>query len=69
MEAPMETTKELKNRVAALESKIDMLESELSYLNQLLMKCGFPEGVITLKSTVEEILSEGNLLDDRQELI
>ena len=65
----METTKELKSRIAALESKVDMLESELSYLNGLLIKCGFPEGVFTLKATVEEILSEGSLLDDRQELI
>jgi hypothetical protein len=34
------------------------LESELSYIDQLLLKCGFPEGIKTLKKTVEELLSE-----------
>ncbi len=42
--------------LAALESKVDMLETELSYLNQILVDCGFPEGITTLKQTVEESL-------------
>jgi uncharacterized coiled-coil protein SlyX len=49
---------QLKARVASLESKIDMLESELTYLNDMLTRCGFPEGVKTLKETVQELLAE-----------
>ena len=44
--------------IASLESKVDMLESELSYLNEILIRCGFPEGISTLKATVEELLEE-----------
>ena len=50
--------RQLKARVASLESKIDMLESELTYLDDMLVRCGFPEGVITLKATVQELLAE-----------
>jgi len=49
---------QLKARVASLESKIDMLESELTYLNDMLIRCGFPEGIKTLKDTVKELLAE-----------
>lgn len=55
----MEHAQELRARVAALESKVDFLESELIYLNEILCKCGFPEGIKTLKATVEELLHEG----------
>ena len=53
-----EESRNLRSRVAQLESKIDMLEAELGYLNEMLVRCGFPEGILTLKSTVEELLSE-----------
>lgn len=43
---------------AVLESRIDHLETELSYLNQILIEYGFPEGIETLKYTVEEQLKE-----------
>jgi len=55
----MDMNHELNGKIAVLESKVDMLESELTYLNNLLVKCGFPEGIYTLKATVEEILIEG----------
>ncbi len=48
----------LKARVAGLESKVDLLEAELMYLNEMLVRCGFPEGVKTLKETVCELLAE-----------
>lgn len=48
----------INSTIAAMESKIDMLETELSYLNKILIDCGFPEGIITLKKTVEEMLQE-----------
>ncbi|MDN3504155.1 MAG: hypothetical protein P0S95_01105 [Rhabdochlamydiaceae bacterium] len=50
--------KQLRSRVAALESKIDLLETEFVYLNQILVECGFPGGIATLKNTVEEVLNE-----------
>ena len=49
---------ELHATIASLESKVDMLESELSYLGEILVRCGFPEGIATLKATVEELLQE-----------
>lgn len=52
------------NAIAALESRIDYLETELSYLNKILVKCGFPEGILTLKSTVEEMLTEQHLIEE-----
>jgi hypothetical protein len=60
---------ELYGKIAALESTVDMLESELTYLNEMLVKCGFPQGIQTLKATVEEILSDTTVREDRQELI
>lgn len=48
----------LRTAVAVLESKVDMLEAELGYLNEMLVRCGFPEGISTLKVTVEELLAE-----------
>ena len=59
---------DLRSKVACLESKVDMLESELSYLNDMLIRCGFPEGIMTLKATVEELLAEeGSPWEQRQE--
>jgi outer membrane murein-binding lipoprotein Lpp len=56
----MKTTQnaELRAKIAHLESAVDLLESELSYLDERLVLCGFPEGVKTLKATVEELLRE-----------
>ena len=51
-------SKQLRARIAALESKIDQLEAEFIYLNQILTECGFPNGIETLKGTVEEVLHE-----------
>jgi uncharacterized coiled-coil protein SlyX len=50
--------KNLNSRIAFLETKVDMLESELQYLNEILTQCGFPEGIATLKATVEDLLQE-----------
>lgn len=58
----MNNKEELQKRVAWLESRLDQAESELSHLNQLLVQCGFSEGVRTLKSTIEDLLEEsGNI--------
>ncbi|MGE0831790.1 MAG: hypothetical protein AB7N99_03930 [Simkaniaceae bacterium] len=50
---------EHRHAIAKLESRIDHLETELTYLNGLLMNVGFPEGITTLKATAEELLAEG----------
>ena len=56
----MNNNNELHRKVAILESKLDQVESELAYLNNLLLDCGFPEGVQTLKMTIEELLAEAD---------
>jgi predicted nuclease with TOPRIM domain len=55
----MDQMQEMRSKVAALESKLDMLESEMSHLHELLQQCGFPEGIYTLKQTAQELLEEG----------
>ncbi len=62
MEDNMSNKEELERKVAWLESRLDQAESELSHLNQLLVTCGFSEGVRTLKLTIEDLLDEtGNI--------
>lgn len=51
------------HHIAVLESRVDHLETELSYLNKILMQCGFPEGIVTLKESVMEMLQEKQLLE------
>jgi cell division protein FtsB len=51
---------QLRARVADLESQVDMLESELTHLHEMLVSCGFSEGINTLKETVKEYLAEEN---------
>ena len=48
----------LNSQIAALESKVDLLESEILHLDEILKKCGFSSGISTLKSTVLELLGE-----------
>jgi hypothetical protein len=48
----------LRAKIAALESKCDLLESEILHLDKILRECGFPNGINTLKSTVEELIGE-----------
>lgn len=49
---------QLKTKIAILESQVDLQEAELVHLHEMLIRCGFPEGITTLKATVEEYLSE-----------
>ena len=58
---PTSESRDLRSKIAQLESKVDMLEAELGYLNEMLVRCGFPEGIMTLKATVEELLSEDSI--------
>ncbi len=50
----MDTNKKL----AALESLVDYLKTEIAYLNQILVDCGFSEGITTLKAAIEEFLAK-----------
>jgi hypothetical protein len=53
-----QTTQELSAKVGVLETQVDVLETELCYLHEILMRCGFPHGIYTLKATVEDMLSK-----------
>lgn len=46
------------SKIAHLETKVDMLETELAYLDHILTQCGFPNGISTLKLTVHEMLAD-----------
>jgi hypothetical protein len=46
------------NSIARLETRIDYLETELTYLNDLLIEVGFPQGITTLKETALEVLRD-----------
>lgn len=50
----------LQGEIAYLQSKIDFLESELSYINHLLVEFGFAEGTESLKAALEEMIEEGS---------
>ncbi len=64
------TQNQLLSNIASLETKNDLLEAELMYLNEMLVRCGFPEGIKTLKETVEELLAEDSSVShERPELI
>lgn len=52
----MNNNKLLNNKIGTLESKIDQLETELSYIDQMLVQCGFEQGIQTLKSSMQEYL-------------
>jgi hypothetical protein len=54
------TTNQLQKMTAFLESKVDLLETELSHLDEMLRKCGFPEGIASLKLAVAEVLKSKN---------
>ena len=55
MEKDVEKEKLLKH-ISELESLNDQLISELRFLDNLLRKVGFEEGLITLKSAAQELL-------------
>src|SRR5690242_7727856 len=48
----LESSMDTNNHIAVLESRVDHLETELSYLNKILIQCGFTDGISTLKETV-----------------
>jgi hypothetical protein len=59
----MDKMARLLSQKAALESKLDLIEAEAEHLHQLLVKCGFPKGVESLKIAAHEILIEESKKD------
>jgi hypothetical protein len=57
----MYMNKQYEKTIAKLVSKIDQLETELVYLNKILIQVGFTEGIKTLKQSVEELIEEESL--------
>ena len=52
------------NRNAILETRIDFLETELTYLNDLLTKIGFSQGIATLKESALELLNNPSPIEN-----
>jgi hypothetical protein len=59
-------TQELLSKIAHLESVNDQLMTELSYVDELMKKVGFTDGLATVKATAEEI-SNGELQEFEDE--
>ena len=49
---------QLLKKVAKLESMCDQLQSEMRYLDQLLVEVGFEEGLKTLKAAAIELIDK-----------
>ncbi len=47
---------DVNKKLASLESLVDHLKTELTNLNQILIDCGFSEGITTLKQAVADFL-------------
>ncbi len=58
---------DLRRKIASLESQLDQIESQFSHLNDLLLKCGFPEGVLSLEKTIEDMLLTGDIDSEQNE--
>jgi hypothetical protein len=54
----MQPTNALEKRIAYLEFINDQLTSEIHYIDRLLHLIGFPEGLRTIKSAVQEVMDE-----------
>ncbi len=52
--------------IARMESRVDLLETELSYIHEMLIRCGFPEGITSLKDTMQELIEEGLIPEEQK---
>lgn len=52
----MSNEEKLLKRVSELESLNDQLQTEIRYLDKLLRKVGFQDGLTTLKAAAQELL-------------
>jgi hypothetical protein len=51
---------QLHKKISYLESVNDHLMTELGYMNELLKRNGFPEGLESLKKVAREMLADGD---------
>ena len=49
---------DLRKNISYLETKVDILETELTNLDELLVETGFPQGIKTLKETAIELIED-----------
>lgn len=59
------TKTQLLKKIAVLESLNDQLSTEVEYVDQLMRMLGFSEGLLTVKSTAQEIIDSG-YLDEKE---
>jgi hypothetical protein len=58
------TKTQLMKKIAVLESINDQLSAEVEYVDRLMRLLGFSEGLLTVKSTAQEILDNGYLEEE-----
>ena len=58
MDKQLKDKQVLLNKIAQLESVNDQLETELTYVNNLLYTVGFTKGICELKEAAEELLED-----------
>ncbi len=58
------TKAQLLKKIAVLESINDQLTTEVEYVDRLMRMLGFSEGLLTVKSTAQEIIEKGYLEED-----
>ena len=61
------TKTQLMKKIAVLESINDQLSAEVEYVDRLMRMLGFSEGLLTVKSTAQEIIENGYLEEDEEE--
>lgn len=62
------TKAELLKKIAKLESINDQLSTEVQYLDQLMRTIGFSEGLTSVKMSANEIISNGYIEEDDEEV-
>lgn len=61
------TKAQLMKKIAVLESINDQLSTEVEYVDRLMRLLGFSEGLLTVKSTAQEIIEKGYLEEDNNQ--
>ena len=51
-------------KIAVLESINDQLSTEVEYVDRLMRLLGFSEGLLTVKTTAQEIIDKGYLEEE-----
>jgi hypothetical protein len=58
------TKAQLLKKIAVLESINDQLSTEVEYVDRLMRLLGFSEGLLTVKTTAQEIIDKGYLEEE-----